>query len=134
MTHLTRDAKQTEFLKTVAEGRSITYAAKLVGIGRKTAYNWRGADLEFAEAWNEAVDARGDVYEDLLLESAKSGNATCIIVGLKMYRRFIETQYVHVTHADLRERLKELAPDLPEDEAELAIQEAMKLLPAPRNR
>lgn len=126
--------KQERFLLSLAEGHSVTYAAKLIRIGRRTAYNWRATDMSFAQAWDEALESGGDTWEDLLFDLAKAGNVTAVIVGLKMRGRFIERQFVHVSHADLRERLRELAPDLPEDEVELVIQESMRLLPAPSRR
>ena len=58
----TKARKKGRFLQLLSEGRSVTYAADNVGIGRKTAYRWRG-DEAFAAAWDSAYAEGGDWYE-----------------------------------------------------------------------
>ena len=131
--HLRRiNQKLPMFLSLISEGHSPSYSARQVGVHPTTPYRWRRAIPSFAAAWAEAYEFGGDTWEDFLYDQAKSGNVGAIAIGLKMRRRFIETQYIRVGYDDLRARLLELAPDMAEDEAELAIQEAMKLLPSGR--
>ena len=89
----TKARKKGRFLQLLSEGRSVTYAADTVGIGRKTAYRWRG-DEAFAAAWDSAYAEGGDWYEDRLRDQAEAGNTTATIVGLKMRGRFVERQQV----------------------------------------
>ena len=49
--------KEAAFLTALAEGRSIGAAAELAGVGRRTVYDWREADPEFASAWTDAETA-----------------------------------------------------------------------------
>ena len=51
------------FLETLEKTGNITVSAKLVEIDRKTAYNHRDSDEEFAKAWDEALDKAIDLLE-----------------------------------------------------------------------
>lgn len=47
-------------------------AARIAGIGRKTAYRWRDNDPEFAAAWDEAKDAALDDLEEIVYQQGHS--------------------------------------------------------------
>lgn len=64
---------EDRFLEVLATGASVYKAALEVGIGRRTAYEWREADPEFKARWDEAVDCGVDLMEDEALRRAKDG-------------------------------------------------------------
>lgn len=58
-----QQAKRAAFLEQLAQLGNITAAAEAVGIDRVTAYRWRDADPEFAEAWADALEQAADRIE-----------------------------------------------------------------------
>lgn len=56
--------QRTLFLAGLTQGLSVQSACDGAEIGRRTAYNWRDAEPEFAKAWDAAVEAGTDVLED----------------------------------------------------------------------
>src|SRR5438105_467290 len=65
--------KQTEILARVAEGWSLTDAARSAGVARQSLYNHRHQDAVFAEALVAAVEAGTDVLEDEARRRAVDG-------------------------------------------------------------
>lgn len=69
-----RSPKAAEkFLTTLREGATVAGACKASKIGRSTAYRWRGADGDFAAAWDEAVEIGTETIEDELKRRAVDG-------------------------------------------------------------
>ncbi len=66
--------KGAAFLAALTEGLSITAACEAAGIARRTVYNWRDADPDFAAAWDEAIDAGTDRLEDEARRRALEGS------------------------------------------------------------
>jgi hypothetical protein len=65
-----RDAR---FLEALANGATINSAVRLAGYARTTVYKWRAADVEFAAAWDDAIEDGTDLLEDEVLRRAKDG-------------------------------------------------------------
>jgi hypothetical protein len=82
----TTQIKKREFIEILRTSPSITGAAYAVGVGRKTVYEWREKDPEFAEAWQEACEHRTDELEKNLLRIAMEGDVTASIFLLKGYK------------------------------------------------
>jgi hypothetical protein len=61
-TNFTTD-RQEAFLEALRQVPNITYAAIQSGVSRKTAYNHRDQDPEFAAAWDEALEEGVDMIE-----------------------------------------------------------------------
>ncbi len=61
------------FLAVLATGGSVAKACKTVGVDRATAYNWRGKDEEFKEAWDAAREDGYDLLEDEARRRAVDG-------------------------------------------------------------
>lgn len=55
--------KRAAFLSELAERGNVTDAARAAGIPRRSAYEWRGADPDFAAAWDAALDEAADTME-----------------------------------------------------------------------
>lgn len=51
------------FLEAIARTGNVKAACEAAKIGRRTAYDWRGADPEFAEAWDAAMEEAVDMLE-----------------------------------------------------------------------
>src|ERR1700691_189551 len=80
----TRDVRTTTraqgaFLDALANGLSATGAATAAGIGRRTAYDWRKADPDFAAAWDLAVESGTDILEDEGWRRAVKGNVEPVV-------------------------------------------------------
>jgi hypothetical protein len=51
------------FLDQLTKTPSVTHAAKAARVTRRTAYNWRESDPEFAERWDDALAESIDALE-----------------------------------------------------------------------
>jgi hypothetical protein len=56
--------KKLAFLSVLAATCNVTASAEAAGIHRKTAYEWRDEDPEFAAAWERAKDMGVEALED----------------------------------------------------------------------
>lgn len=63
-TATTPERTKARFLAELARGRTISDAARAAGIGRRTAYDLRQCDEDFAIAWADAIEEGTDVYEE----------------------------------------------------------------------
>jgi hypothetical protein len=50
------------FIAELAAGRTVSDAARAAGIPRRTAYDIRQRDEDFALAWHDAIEEGTDVY------------------------------------------------------------------------
>jgi 5-methylcytosine-specific restriction endonuclease McrA len=56
--------KRLAFCAVLARGYSVDKAAQAIGISRRTAFNWKRANAEFAVDWEEAYESGSDLIED----------------------------------------------------------------------
>jgi len=78
----------------------ITPACKMVGIDRKTHYNWLKSDAGYAEEVDAILEATFDFVETKMLEEIASGNTIMTIFYAKSKmkaRGFVERTEVEVT-------------------------------------
>ena len=68
-----RSKIQESFLDALAGGDSVTGACLAAGLRRRTAYQWRADDPDFATAWEEAIEAGTDLLEDEARRRAVEG-------------------------------------------------------------
>lgn len=85
MTKLTAKKKDT-FLGLLAEGSSVTHAAKAVGCHRQTMYQHRHDDESFGLAWDQAIESGTDLLEDEAIRRAMDASDTLMIFMLKARR------------------------------------------------
>lgn len=52
------------FITALCDGFSVSRAAKLAGVPRRTAYNYRESNADFRAVWDDAVDCGTDLLED----------------------------------------------------------------------
>lgn len=65
--------KREIFLDALSQGSSVTFAARLVGISRRAAYNARDKSKKFREEWDFAVEEGTDLLEDEAKRRAYEG-------------------------------------------------------------
>lgn len=66
-------AQRAVFLDVLSETAIVVYACKQAGLSRRTAYNWRDADPEFAKEWEYAAELGTDALEDEAIRRATVG-------------------------------------------------------------
>jgi hypothetical protein len=81
-----RDSQKKRFLATLTVQGTVFHAAQAAGISRWTAYRWRHDDLEFAQAWDEAIENAVDAVESVIFQQAVGGNTLAAIFYLKAHR------------------------------------------------
>jgi hypothetical protein len=59
----TQEKREKFLLSLVETGGNVSASCGLAGIKRRTAYDWRGDDPEFAAEWDEAVNVGLDALE-----------------------------------------------------------------------
>jgi transposase-like protein len=65
--------KLTAFCAALAETAQVSKACAAVGISRVTAYKWRKENLDFALAWDEALQVAVSALEDEAIRRAHEG-------------------------------------------------------------
>lgn len=66
--------KRAAFLESLIEtGGNVSRSCIVAGIGRQRVYEWRTDDLEFATAWDEAVESGTDELEEEARRRAFAG-------------------------------------------------------------
>jgi hypothetical protein len=108
--------RREAFLSAIAEGMSADKAAALVGVARRTVYDWRLADEAFRAAWDEAVDLSTDLLEQKLFEMAREGDVTALIFMLRSRKAAIYNPNLVV-----RQQMLQLALEKARAEAGVAL-------------
>jgi transposase-like protein len=75
------------FLSVLAEGGSVTQAARAIGIARKNVYAWRNKDEQSKADWEDAVEQGMDCLEGEAVRGAKDHSNTLLIFLLKARRK-----------------------------------------------
>ena len=89
------DRARELFLDTLRLSCNVSASARAAGIGRATAYQWRDADPDFAEAWKEAESEAVDSLEQVAWDRATDGQSDRMLeILLKGHRpeRYVEKQ------------------------------------------
>lgn len=74
------------FLEALAKLPNVSEAARLAGIDRRTAYNARESDPEFAKAWDDSLATSTDDLVGECYRRAKQSSDTLAIFLLKSHR------------------------------------------------
>jgi len=85
-----------KFLAELKEGASVTEAAETAHIGRRTAYDYRAIDEDFASRWDDAIEARTDRLEVEGERRAMQGSDTLLMFLLRGRRRSVYGEKVEV--------------------------------------
>lgn len=65
---------------------NVSEAARAAGVGRRTVYDWRDADLAFAAAWDEAEEEAVDALEAAARKRAMESSDRLMEILLKAHR------------------------------------------------
>lgn len=75
------NAKQDKLLALIADGHTVTHAAREVGVGRRTVYDHRDDDPAFAVAFDQAVEEGGEILEQEARRRAVDGTTKPVYQG-----------------------------------------------------
>jgi hypothetical protein len=86
------------FLRALAKTPSVTFAAKAAGVSRRTVYDHRERDEEFAARWDDSLNQSLDVLEHEVYQRAIKGDAQLAMFILRAHRpsTYRETSRVDV--------------------------------------
>jgi hypothetical protein len=87
------------FLRTLAATGNVTASCAAAGIGRRTAYDRKDIDPEFAAAWQEALEAGTDELERVARDRALAGSDTLMIFLLKARRPDVYRESMEQRHS-----------------------------------
>ena len=79
--------KRGRFLQVLADGGSITLAAKAVGLTRFGMYQARDRDPDFKAAWDDALEGGTDGLEDEAISRAIKGKSDVLLIFMLKARR-----------------------------------------------
>ncbi len=85
------------FLITMAQTGNVRLSCRKAGIVRKTAYDWRDKDPEFAAKWDIAMDDACDTLEEVAWKRAKKTSDTLLIFLLKVHKGYQSTDNLQVS-------------------------------------
>lgn len=84
------------FLEFLADGGSVTGAARKIGFTPQRMYQLRDEYPAFRQAWANAYESGTDEFEDSLNRLRKSGNVAAVIFGLKCRRPEIYNPHLNL--------------------------------------
>ncbi len=91
--------KREKFLTALREAGTVTHACEAAGIGKRTAYDWREADTDFAREWDAVIESVADDLEHEAKRRAIEGSDTLLIFLLKGQR---PDKYAERTKSEVR--------------------------------
>ena len=80
------DRAREIFLTTLRDTCNVSASARAAKMGRRTVYDWRDADPEFAAAWDEAEEEAVDDLEKVARDRAIDGSDRMMEILLKAHR------------------------------------------------
>jgi hypothetical protein len=81
--HLSAPTKKALFLEELRKHGTVYHAAQAADVGRRTVYQWREKDAEFAAAWSDAHEDALDALEESLYRRGITRDTTAAIFLLK---------------------------------------------------
>lgn len=91
-------------------GGNVTRACEAVGIGRRSVYEWRDDDAEFAAAWNEALEAGTEELEEEARRRALRGTEEPVFYKGEpcgAIRKYSDTLAIFLLKANKPEKYRE---------------------------
>jgi hypothetical protein len=86
------DRAREMFLEAMRETCNVSHSARVAGIRRQLAYQWRDDDPEFAAEWADAEEEAADKLEEIARQRAVGGSDRMLEILLKAHRpeKFVE--------------------------------------------
>ncbi len=122
------DNRKATFLLFLAEGNTVTSAARAIGVSRQAAYQYRDVDAGFKQAWDNAIEEGLDTLEDEAIRRAKKSSDLLLIFMLKAKRPEIYRETIEV-NVNWRAELRQSGVD-PEQYLQQMIEQARLQLEA----
>ena len=72
---------RADFLEALKETCNVSKACELSGLARRSAYDWREEDPEFARDWQKALDIAADGLEEEAVRRARDGTQKPVYQG-----------------------------------------------------
>ena len=69
--------KRAGFLAALETTGNVTLACEMARLPRRSAYDWRADDPEFAADWEKSLDLGIDALEDEANRRAREGRSSC---------------------------------------------------------
>jgi hypothetical protein len=91
--------KKTVFLEALRDKYTVRHAAALARVGRRTVYDWREQDAEFAAAWDEAREDAIEALESTMYDKALAGETLPGFFMLKGMRPDVYRDNVSIKHS-----------------------------------
>lgn len=93
---------RASFLATLRETCNVSESARSAGVGRRTVYEWRDSDPEFAAAWADAEEEAVDKLEQVARERALDSSDRMLEILLKAHRpeKYVDRVRSEVTGKD----------------------------------
>ena len=104
--------KENEFLAALAATCNVTRACEAAGLGRRTAYEWRESDPEFAARWENARRIGAEALEDECMRRATEGVEEPVFfqgVECGTVRRYSDTLAIFLLKGAMPEKYREKA-------------------------
>lgn len=102
--------KKVEFLELLADGCTVTKAARQIGMTRQGLYKARGEDEAFAAAWADAEEQGTDTLEDEAIRRARDGFDKPVFQGgqqVGVVREHSDTLLIFMLKARRPEKFKD---------------------------
>jgi hypothetical protein len=84
------------FIEALAEGETVTAACRVADLGRRTVYDERGRNEDFARAWEDAIEAGTDSLEAEARRRALDGSDRLLEFLLKARRPDVYRERVSI--------------------------------------
>jgi len=101
------------FFATLRNSANVRVSCEKAGIARKTAYQWRKRDKDFAKQWQDALDDAIELLEDIARKRAEKSSDVLIMFLLKAHRP--EKYRERYEHTGLEGKHEQLVVYLPEN-------------------
>jgi transposase-like protein len=118
------EERKAAFLESLAGKYTVRQTAAAAGIGRRTVYDWRDQDAEFAQAWCDAREDCAERLEETMYEKALGGETLAGFFMLKGMRPTVYRDNVRVEHSGVSVNVS--LSDLPEDERRALLELALR--------
>jgi len=83
----------------MTEQGNVAAGCRAAGIDRRTAYNWRADDEDFAKAWDDALQNCLDSLEGALFDRGRTQSDRAAFGMLKAHRRDVYGDTIDITSA-----------------------------------
>lgn len=101
---------QAAFLEALGQTANVSASCRKAKLPRKTAYDWRSDDADFATAWDAALDLGTDALEDEAVRRGSEGTLKPVYQGGKRVgtvREYSDTLLIFMLKGRRPERFKD---------------------------